>query len=124
MLVCSIPVFVNIEQSKAARFVSVPMLPTVAYCECKEEDMYCNIKRPEIWSDKKRLGKVESSLCIRFVKVKFEEHKIGLFIYCISYFRIESALSSATLHRVFLKSRSTTSATCIPVVCAISETFR
>ena len=71
------------EQSKAARFVSVPLLPTVAYCECKEEDMYCNIKRPEIWSDKKQLGKVESSLCIRFVKVKFEEHKISLFIYLL-----------------------------------------
>ena len=73
------------EQSKAARFVSVPLLPTVAYCECKEEDMYCNIKRPEIWSDKKQLGKVESSLCIRFVKVKFEEHKISLFIYLFIY---------------------------------------
>ena len=36
MLVCSNPIqFAIFEQSKAARFVSVPVLPTVACCECK-----------------------------------------------------------------------------------------
>ena len=39
MVLCSNPTFVILEQSKAARFVSVPVLPTVAYCECKEEDV-------------------------------------------------------------------------------------
>ena len=34
MLVCINPAFVIFEQTKAARSVSVPLLPTVAYCEC------------------------------------------------------------------------------------------
>ena len=60
------PIFTIFEHSKAARFVSVPVLPTVAYCECKEEDMYymyCSTKRPYIWRDKlkKQSKKLESS---------------------------------------------------------------
>ena len=47
---------------------------------------YFNIERPELCSN----------LWIIFVKVIFEEHKISLFIYCISYFGIASALSFAT----------------------------
>ena len=61
-------IFATIERSKAARFVSVPVLPTVVSCECKEEKLcftFWNTKRPEIWRDKlkKQLEKVESSSC-------------------------------------------------------------
>ena len=50
MVPCSNPIFVILGQSKAARFVSVPVLSTVARCECKKEDMYHLLKRkrPEI----------------------------------------------------------------------------
>ena len=66
MLVCSNPIFTIFKHSKAARFVSVPVLPTVAYCECKEVDMYYmyrSTKRPDILRDKlkKQSKKLESS---------------------------------------------------------------
>ena len=44
MLICSNPIFERLHQSKAPRFVSVPGFPTVACCECKEEDMFYVLK--------------------------------------------------------------------------------
>ena len=44
MVLCSSPIFAIFEQSKAARFVSVLVLPTVACCQCIEEEMFYNLK--------------------------------------------------------------------------------
>ena len=96
MLVCSNPIFAIFEHSKAARFVSVPLLPTVAYCECKETECitYCNTKRPEIWPDKlkKQLEKVESSFvhCALYVKVTYFELRSKTHrIIHLTHFRID-----------------------------------
>ena len=74
MLVCINPVFVILEQSKAARFVSVPLLPTVAYCGFRRH-VFRNVRQKDQKFGQTRNRESRLYSHCQLLKVIFEVHK-------------------------------------------------